>query len=254
MENKKSFILYSDQKELFDSLPDEMAGKLIKHIFSYVNDENPQSDSPLVNIAFVSIKAALKRDLERWKGQIQQRSEAGKASAEKRKQVATESNENQRPLTSVNENQRPLNIVDERARNPTDNVNVNVSVNENVNVTEKKNNIEGRKLKFAFGVSLLNYGFKKELVEEWMVTRKEKKAVNTEAAFNRFIEQVEKSGKPINEILEQICANQWKGFNADWLNESQPAKPEKSTPVNHAMQVAIEMGLLEETNQKQIQQ
>ena len=32
-ENKKGFILYSDQKELFEQLPDDKAGQLIKHIF-----------------------------------------------------------------------------------------------------------------------------------------------------------------------------------------------------------------------------
>jgi hypothetical protein len=117
---KKSFVLYSDQKELFDSLPDEQAGKLIKHIFKYVNDENPTSEDALVNLAFISVKASLKRDLQKWEKQVEQRSLAGKASAEKRRQALTESNENQRPLEFVHETQR----------NSTDNV--NVSVNDSV--------------------------------------------------------------------------------------------------------------------------
>ena len=62
MSDKKSFILYLDQKELFDSLPDEIAGKLIKHIFSYVNCEEPTSDDLIINVAFASIKQSLKRD------------------------------------------------------------------------------------------------------------------------------------------------------------------------------------------------
>jgi hypothetical protein len=118
---KKSFVLYSDQKELFESLPDEQAGKLIKHIFKYVNDENPISEDALVNLAFISVKASLKRDLQKWEKQVEQRSAAGKASAEKRKQSLTESNEKQRPLEVVNETQR----------NPTDSVSDSVSVNVN---------------------------------------------------------------------------------------------------------------------------
>lgn len=117
---KKSFVLYSDQKELFESLPDEQAGKLIKHIFKYVNDENPISEDALVNLAFISVKASLKRDLQKWEKQVEQRSAAGKASAEKRKQALTESNENQRPLKVVNETQR----------NSTDSVSVSVNVND----------------------------------------------------------------------------------------------------------------------------
>ena len=41
MKNKKSFLLYADWKETFETLSDDKAGELIKHIFAYVNDENP---------------------------------------------------------------------------------------------------------------------------------------------------------------------------------------------------------------------
>lgn len=87
-ENKKSFIAYSDWKETFDVLPDEKAGQLIKHIFSYVNDENPITDDILINAVFVNIKNTLKRDLKKWEAQYNQRVSAGKKSAEVRKQNA----------------------------------------------------------------------------------------------------------------------------------------------------------------------
>jgi hypothetical protein len=130
-ENKKSFIAYADWKNTFDELPNEEAGKLIKHIFAYVNDENPISESILINAVFANIKTTLKRDLDKWQTQLSQRVEAGKKSAELR---ATKSNERS---TSV----------ESRLRNPTDNVSVSVSVNDNVNINT--NNIESRKLKFA---------------------------------------------------------------------------------------------------------
>ena len=47
-ENKKSFVAYADWKETFDALSDEKAGQLIKHIFAYVNDENPESEDMLI--------------------------------------------------------------------------------------------------------------------------------------------------------------------------------------------------------------
>jgi hypothetical protein len=106
---KKSFVLYSDQQELFEALTDEQAGKLIKHIFKYVNDENPTLNDALLSVAFVPIKQQLKRDLQAWEKQLQQRIEAGKKSAESR----------QRNSTTVNE----------RSRTSTDNVNVNVNDN-----------------------------------------------------------------------------------------------------------------------------
>ena len=83
-EDKKGFILYADQKELFSQLPDELAGKLIKHIMAYVNDENPVSDDIVINIAFTPIKLQLKRDLVKFEQTKGRRSIAGKIGAEKR--------------------------------------------------------------------------------------------------------------------------------------------------------------------------
>jgi hypothetical protein len=127
MSDKKSFILYLDQKELFDSLPDEIAGKLIKHIFSYVNCEEPISDDLIINVAFASIKQSLKRDLKKWESSITQRSEAGKISAAKRaekkaNEVATDSTSVESRSTSGNE----------VPTNPT----VSVSVSDSVNVSD----------------------------------------------------------------------------------------------------------------------
>jgi hypothetical protein len=114
--NKKGFILYADQKDIFDQLPNEKAGELIKHIFSYVNDESPESKDVLINLAFTPIKQQLKRDLEKWEKQHSQRVEAGKKSAEVRKRNATS--------------------VDERSVSST--VNGNVTVNDTVTANEIK--------------------------------------------------------------------------------------------------------------------
>ena len=66
MEGKKSFLLYCDQIGLFKKLPDEQAGKLIKIIFDYVNDLNPEVNDVLLDVAFEPIKLQLKRDLMTW--------------------------------------------------------------------------------------------------------------------------------------------------------------------------------------------
>jgi len=64
--DKTSFLLYCDQQGVFNKLPDQIAGKLIKHIFAYVNDENPPCDDLLLTIAFEPIKTQLKRDLRKY--------------------------------------------------------------------------------------------------------------------------------------------------------------------------------------------
>ena len=63
---KKSFVLYTDVHFTVQKLTDEQAGKLFKHILSYVNDENPVIDDLILQIAFEPIKQSLKRDLKRY--------------------------------------------------------------------------------------------------------------------------------------------------------------------------------------------
>jgi hypothetical protein len=124
-QGKKSFILYCDQRGIFNRLSDEQAGVLIKHIFAYVSDENPQADF-VTELAFESIMQQLKRDLKSWETQQEQRVTAGKKSAEVR----------QRNATTV---QRNSTTVDERLFSSTvnDTVTVNVTANVNENVIKK---------------------------------------------------------------------------------------------------------------------
>ena len=61
MIGKKSFVLYSDLKEVVDKLPAEDAGKLFKLILDYVNDEDPEPEGLLLEIAFEPIKQQLRR-------------------------------------------------------------------------------------------------------------------------------------------------------------------------------------------------
>jgi hypothetical protein len=74
---KKSFILYCDQRGTWERLSDEQAGKLIKHVLAYVNDENPESDF-VTELAFEGIKRALKSDLIKYEQIKTKRVEAGR--------------------------------------------------------------------------------------------------------------------------------------------------------------------------------
>lgn len=74
---------------------------------------------------------------------------------------------------------------------------------------------------FNFRKAMLNEGFAPELVDEWLKIRKAKKAINSELAFKTFIEQVRKTNQDINAILSIIVQKQWKGFEADWLHNTQ---------------------------------
>lgn len=74
---------------------------------------------------------------------------------------------------------------------------------------------------FNFRKAMINEDFVPELVDEWLKIRKAKKAVNTERAFKTFIEQVRKTNQDKNTILSIIVQKQWKGFEAEWLHNTQ---------------------------------
>lgn len=150
-EGKKSFVLYSDQRSIIDMLPDDKAGQLLKHIFAYVNDENPISNDPLLLLAFEPIKLQMKRDLKKWEQIKEGRSAAGKASAEARR-IAKEAEQNSTNSTNVK-------FVQQTSTNPTVNVNVNDTVTVNVNENEKKNNTTAKAIDFDNLLIFINKTF-----------------------------------------------------------------------------------------------
>ncbi len=77
-ENKKSFIAYTDWIDVFEELDDGEAGKLVKHLFRYVNDLNPHTDDKIVKMCFIQMRHALKRDLEKYGEKKESDSKSGK--------------------------------------------------------------------------------------------------------------------------------------------------------------------------------
>ena len=63
---KKSFTAYCDWLAIFEELTDEEAGKLVKHLFRYVNDLEPNLTDRITKLTFTPIKQTLKRDLKKW--------------------------------------------------------------------------------------------------------------------------------------------------------------------------------------------
>lgn len=81
---------------------------------------------------------------------------------------------------------------------------------------------------FDFKKAMLDFGFEETLVEEWLLIRKKHKAVNSEYAFNGFIEQIKKSHLSPNETLKIIADRQWRGFNAEWIKDLKNGKNNNS--------------------------
>lgn len=116
MKGKKSFVAYCDWGELFDNLEDQEAGRLVKHLFDYVRDKDPEAPDQLTKMMFITIQQQLKRDLDHWEEVKQIRSLNGSKGGRPKAKKANGLLEKQtKAKKAVN-----------------DNVNVNVTVNDNV--------------------------------------------------------------------------------------------------------------------------
>jgi hypothetical protein len=180
MIGKKSFIMYTDQREVFDELDDVTAGKLIKHIFAYVNDEDPNTEDLLLKVAFLPIKTQLKRDLKIWDSKKQQRSEAGRKGGLAKASNATD---------VVAKPTIATNIVANLPVNVNDNVNVNGNVNDISSFTIFTNRRLGGKNLFEDMMHIydLNEDQIQKLYQEWDLTH-EGQTFESERHFkNSFI-------------------------------------------------------------------
>lgn len=253
-ENKKSFILYTDKLEMWEECTNEEAGQLIKHILRYVNDENPVLENRDLRFAWLGIKSQLNKDLESYKDKIEQNSINGRVGNLKRwnKDLFKEYNAGQISLEEAehianNRKGSPPDrppIAPDRPGSPpiakiadtdTDTVTdtdtdillkketkesfIEFPENESDNPPAKKEKkVAPKKEKpFSFKSALLEFGFSPDLVNEWLMIRKRKKAINSEISFNNIIEQIKKTNQPPDNVLKIIVNKQWKGFNAEWL-------------------------------------
>lgn len=140
---KNSIIVYRDWINIFDPLTDKEAGKLIKHFFKYVNDQNPEPPDRITKLMFVTIKDALKRDLKKWEGKSEKNRESALKRWDKNNTNASE---------RIKRNAK-------NADSDNDNDNDNDSDNDNVIKEKKKTYLEFVKLTQSDYDSLLSaYG------------------------------------------------------------------------------------------------
>lgn len=167
-EDKKSFLLYTDLIHTVNKMPNDKAGELFKHILSYVNDLNPETEDLIIQLTFEPIKQQLKRDLLKYKESIIDKSNAGKLGNLKRwhKDLYDKVIDNQLELDNA------LNIAESRKVSHTDNVRsqpiAKIAVNDNVNVNDKViNNINSRKTSFANSLKSFVGVYSKEMLNEF---------------------------------------------------------------------------------------
>lgn len=133
--SRKSFVLYTEWENTFNRLSNELAGELIKVIFDYVRTgEIPQIDNAVVDGVFSAFQPSIDRNISKYDAAIEQRKEAGKRSAEKRKRDATTVDESKRDATTVESRLRTSTVSDSVSDSVSDTLSLNgESVREGAN-------------------------------------------------------------------------------------------------------------------------
>lgn len=212
-EGKESFLLHKKHRAVFEKLSNEDAGKLIKLIFAYISDENPTPENFILDLAFEPIKQDLKIDLKKWESICERNRYNGRKGGR-----PTNNPENpvgylvtQKTQTNPDEPKKPDNEYD------------NEYEYEEIN-----------KEKFNFKKSLLSLGVTEKVVTSWLKVRKEKKAVNTEIAFEAIRKQIEQTtGVTPNDCINLAVIKSWSGYKAEWyFNEMQKSSQTATTKSN----------------------
>lgn len=132
MDEKKSFVMYTDYKQHLDLLPDEDKGKLFVAIINYADTQQiPENLNATALMAFSFIKSQMDRDNEKWKEKAAKRSAAGKQGMKSR----WGDNKNNKDITSDNKNNNAIKDITKITVNGTvtGNGNGNVTVTDTVN-------------------------------------------------------------------------------------------------------------------------
>lgn len=190
MSKRDSFIFYRSFFEATLPLDQVQKSELFNAICEYALNQTETEMQPMVKAMFGLIKPQLEANYKRYLN-------GKKGGKPKVKESKPEPKRNQNVTKS-----KP-----------------NENVNDNVNDNSNEINKVGKPPVFQFKKSCIDYGFEKNLVEDWMKVRKTKRLTNTETALRAFIGEVEKTGKDKNELLKEIVENGWAGFKASWLDK-----------------------------------
>ena len=249
MKEKGSFVLYTKFYDTFKELTDEQAGQLIKCIFEYVNDMNPEP-SGLIKIAFIPIKQQLKDDLVKWKEEKQKRSDAGK------KGMASRYNNVKEDVTNDNNVSKcynKTNNVKNDLTNVSDNVNVYVNVNDNENNKYNNNIINNIIISIELPLNDNSmYAISEEKVEQWQQVYQAIDVKNELEKMKCWLNANPKNRKTRKGIERFIVA---------WLSRSQDKAPRVSyeykkveQPTKEKLVEVIEEPLIDENLLNQLKE
>ena len=235
---RETFVFYKDWLNVIRDLPSEVQLEVYQAITEYAIYGNLIELKPLAKVAFGFVKQTIDRDTQKYISIKEKRKEAGakggrplktneleESKEKQKKQLVFEKSKKSKSPLNVNVNDFSL-LEKEKQKSVCVEFGEGEKKDQPLNAEKETSpQVAPAPPPFNFRKAMLNEGFAPELVDEWLKIRKAKKAINSELAFKTFIEQVRKTNQDINAILSIIVQKQWKGFEADWLHNTQSPQP-----------------------------
>lgn len=79
--------------------------------------------------------------------------------------------------------------------------------------------IKGKKEIFNFHSALSKLNIDDQIINDWLIVRKNKKMSNTETSFKLIKNEIEKSNYTANFCIEFAVKKSWGGFEFEWMNK-----------------------------------
>ena len=76
--------------------------------------------------------------------------------------------------------------------------------------------------KFSFLKELIAIGVERQIAEEWIKVRRNKKLTQTETAFKKTKNEIDRSGRCANDCITLCVERSWGGFKAEWMQREIP--------------------------------
>lgn len=199
---KETFIVRSEWWDAISELKPLEQAVIFSNLFHWhANREN------LINLNNLQVKLVWKMILPSLQRAVD--------AYDKRKETSAENGKKGGRPPKIDKPIENLNNLTE----PNETLSVHNSVSVHVGVSETDSDVLlSKEPKFDFFKKMKELGFEEKYVDEFKIIRKSKKAVNSELALTKILNEIEKSGIEKNECLKIICEKQWKGFEAEWLN------------------------------------
>jgi len=201
---KKSFILHVDSLDILSDLSDDQAGKLFKAMLAFHKGEEIELD-PLTKMAFSFFKNQFIRDNEKYIKTCEARAQAGSKGGKQKQQNLANASKSKQKVAKVADSD---NKSDSDSKKDSD---------------SKNKNTVSQKLDYSSWPEIPS----EDLFNEWKLLRKRLKANVTQTVINRTGKELVKAvqnGFSVDQCFEQWIYKGWRGFEAEWMRGTTPAK------------------------------